>query len=96
MTPFSLTSGIATRRPIILQLEKERGKETPEWKVLPDGPSFNNCDSIRSYLRARNDEVASIQVSEEPVIIRMSYEGCESLTVIDLPGFRMYACLLFA
>mmetsp|Transcript_23615 Transcript_23615/g.32228 ORF Transcript_23615/g.32228 Transcript_23615/m.32228 type:complete len:773 (+) Transcript_23615:9-2327(+) len=81
-------SGIVTRRPIILQLNKEEG--TAEWGEFAHLPNkkFTDFHEIRNEIEKETDRVAgqSKGISKDPIILRIFSPYVIPLTLVDTPG----------
>ena len=81
-------TGIVTRRPIILQLNKEEG--TAEWGEFAHLPNkkFTDFHEIRNEIEKETDRVAgqSKGISKDPIILRIFSPYVIPLTLVDTPG----------
>jgi len=82
-------TGIVTRRPLILQLNKlESGvREYGEFAHLPD-KKFYDFSKIRDEIAAETDRLTGSNkgVSPEPIILRVYSSSVLPLTLVDTPG----------
>ena len=81
-------AGIVTRRPIILQLNKEDGSE--EWGEFSHLPNrkFYDFDEIRAEIVNETERLlgTNMGISKEPILLRVFSPYVIPLTLIDTPG----------
>eukprot|EP00009_Paramoeba_aestuarina_P010634 CAMPEP_0201540536 /NCGR_PEP_ID=MMETSP0161_2-20130828/70996_1 /ASSEMBLY_ACC=CAM_ASM_000251 /TAXON_ID=180227 /ORGANISM="Neoparamoeba aestuarina, Strain SoJaBio B1-5/56/2" /LENGTH=614 /DNA_ID=CAMNT_0047948011 /DNA_START=509 /DNA_END=2353 /DNA_ORIENTATION=- len=85
-------SGIVTRRPVILQLNKEDKGEWGEFAHLPD-QKFTNFDEIRDEINRETDRLCGSNkgISADPIILRIFSPHVIPLTLVDTPGLTRLA-----
>ncbi|KAG6400523.1 hypothetical protein SASPL_137360 [Salvia splendens] len=86
-------SGIVTRRPLVLQLQKtEDGKEYAEFGHLPRR-RFSDFASVRKEIEDETDRITgkTKQISPVPIHLSIYSPNVVNLTLIDLPGLTKVA-----
>ncbi|KAL1540049.1 Phragmoplastin drp1e [Salvia divinorum] len=86
-------SGIVTRRPLVLQLQKtEDGREYAEFGHLPRR-RFSDFASVRKEIEDETDRITgkTKQISPVPIHLSIYSPNVVNLTLIDLPGLTKVA-----
>ncbi|KAH7415742.1 hypothetical protein KP509_14G059000 [Ceratopteris richardii] len=86
-------SGIVTRRPLVLQLNKtERGPDYAEFMHLPK-KRFTDFAAVRKEISDETDRITgrTKQISPVPIHLSIYSPNVVNLTLIDLPGLTKVA-----
>ena len=88
--------GTKTRRPISLEMVFDGDCHEPQCELADenDDNEFNplSLEALHDHIQQENDSLeAQRTFSERDIIVRMRYEFCANLTIIDTPGV-LIAC----
>lgn len=89
---------MGTRRPLIVQMQHDPACPEPRCRLQEEedtayGPPLAPSAVCEAILRRTEAHLAALEaaVSPKPVVLRVEYAHCATLTLIDTPGFVMRA-----
>lgn len=97
-------SNIGTRRPLVLQMINSPSREIPSCRFRKEALALGSSEEdpfeaietpvdqlAREIARRTNERAGSRgdRVSDVPIILRVEFAGCSSITIYDTPGWRL-------
>lgn len=93
--------GTKTRRPIALEMVYDGSCHEPECE-LADEDNENQfttitLEALQDHIARENDTLEQqAEFSDKDIIVRMRYESCANLTIIDTPGVQSGQCYIIS
>ncbi|KAL9642473.1 hypothetical protein ABK040_011040 [Willaertia magna] len=91
----TVESQIGTRRPLILQMINDPKAEQPICYFIKENVTTELEEQptpvhlLEKEIKERTEKLCgNTNVSDKPIILKVNYQYCANLTIVDTPGFR--------
>lgn len=88
-----ISSGIATKRPLMLQLVKSANAHAPKCRFVDEktgqlGDQLYSPEQVKQEIESRSRGIDENSISHEPLVLNIEFVHATTMNIFDIPGFR--------